>query len=387
MATAQDLDVDDDIPRAPPPSPELPHTGNDTYFDFSSIQFLDSSPEPSSPASFHHHSPPTFPLPSMEDDISKIPSHYPTSPPHDIPPGINGMTSNHRSDFRPTFTSSSVPVNCLIDDQRHLPHSYGAAQLLSFMELPGLSEDNHHLRHRKISLKRNHDDLSDDCCYSSSCDPSWMLVEPPPDEGGHKKACQERDAEMGSVQTSPSRHKKLSVPSRLPGRTRDHTTPPPPLVSRLNHLSIGKSVSRQEYDNSWHDNSWHDNSWHGNSLHGNSWHGNAGVGGDDQQMDCSESTGNTVVMVTQNDSTAMDCDHTPFSVTAPSPSHLAPTTRSHTFSFSPTPSSSSFLNPNSLSPYTDQGWLPPSSHQFYSSFHEQSPSLPDGSVNMLSRSL
>ena len=368
MATAQELDVDDDgssfIPRAPPPSPEVPHAGTETYFDFSSIQFLDNNSEPSSPTPFHHHSPLNFS--SLEEEVTKARSLYPTSPPHDIPHGVNGLTSHHHSHFCPTFTSSSVPINFATDYHRHLPHSLETPQL-PFMELP----ESQTFRQRKISLKRNHDDLSDDCCYNSSGDPSWVLVETPPSESGHKKACQERDAAMSLAHTSPNRHKKLSVPSRLPGRVRDQTTPPP-LVSRFNHLSIGKSVPQVE------------------KVYDSSWHGNAGPAADVQLMDCSESASSTVVVVTSNDSNAMDCgsaDHPPFSLTTPSPSHLTPTTRSHTFSFSPTPSSpSSFLNPNSLSPYTNQGWQPSSPHQFFSSFHEQSP-LPDGSINMLSRSL
>ena len=346
MATAQGI-LDEEgtaaIPRAPPPSPELPHAGFEPHFDLSALLMGDLS-EPTSPITFDR-SPPTLPYLQCDTGSSyseEANSLYPVSPPHDIPNGY----SRHQFDSL-SYISSSVPINSTNDQFRYLSHSYEAAPM-------ELLQNN--VRQRKISLKRNHDDLSDDLCYSTSCDPTWLLVEPP-NEFGHKKACQGRDLTLSASHTSPTRHKKF--PIRLSGR-RDHS---PPLVTGIDQLSIDSTASQHARG-------------YTNSLEGNDV-------SEEQLMDCSDCSAD--VTATRGDSTAMDFtnDHTPFSVTAPSPTHL-PNTRSHTFSFSPN-NSSSLLKPHAVFPYTSQTQTPVD-HQFFSSFHEQSAPLPDN-VNLLSRSL
>lgn len=345
MATAQEI-LDEEgtvaaVPRAPPPSPELPHAGFEPQFDLSALLMSDLS-ESTSPITLDR-SPPNFNFPygSYPEEANSL---YPMSPPHDIPNGY----SRHQFDY----ISSSVPINST-NEFHHLSHSLEAAPLERH-----LLENN--VRQRKISLKRNHDDLSDDLCYSTSCDPTWLLVEPP-NEFGHKKACQGRESTLFTSHTSPTRHKKFPV-GRLSGR-RDHCSPP--LITGIDQLSIDNAVSQHTHG-------------HANSLERNDFN-------EEQLMDCSDSSVDATA--THADSTAMDFtnNHAPFSITAPSPppTHL-PNTRSHTFSFSPN-NSSSLLKPHAVFPYTSQTQTPVD-HQFFSSFHEQSAPPPDN-VNLLSRSL
>ena len=69
-------------------------------------------------------------------------------------------------------------------------------------------------RERKISLKRNHDDIStDDFCYPDS-DTSWLVI----DMDRHKKSCQDRSCIHASSRSSPKHSRRQpalvsSVPS------------------------------------------------------------------------------------------------------------------------------------------------------------------------------
>ena len=354
MATASEL-LDEEgtafIPRAPPPSPELPHASFEPQFDFTTILGSLGDSEPTSPTA--QYLPPsifTLPSPQQGSDVEKMLCHHSTSPPHDIPLAINGFS---RHVDVSSYMSSSVPVNSTNDCRIPLSQCHDAAQLL-FAER---SSPENHVRQRKISLKRNHDDLSDDQCYSSSCDPSWLLVETPSDVG-HKKACQGRDT-IHSPHMSPTRHRKSG---RLTGRL-EHS---PPLVSGIDQLSINASVPPQQT--------------YGFAA-SSSWQGN---NSDDQQMDCSD-----VATTSQADSIAMELstDHNQISLTTPSPPLFLPTTRSHTFSFSPSDNSSSLLKPQPVFPHANQTQAP-TNHQFFLSFHEQSAHLhPDNPINLLSRSL
>ena len=344
MATAQEM-LDEEgtvaaIPRAPPPSPELPHAGFESHFDLSALLMSNLS-EPTSPVSLDC-SPPTFSFPPLRSGSysEEANSLYPVSPPHDIPNGY----SRHQFDY----ISSSVPINST-NEFHHLSHSLEAGPLERH-----LLENN--VRQRKISLKRNHDDLSDDLCYSTSCDPTWLLVEPP-NEFGHKKACQGRESTLSTSHTSPTRQNKIL--GRLSGR-REHYSPP--LISGIDQLSIDNTAQ-------------HTHSY-ANSLERNEV-------SEEQLMDCSDSSADVTTAHAAMDFTN---DHAaPFSVTAPSPppTHI-PNTRSHTFSFSPN-NSSSLLKPHVVFPYTTQTQTP-ADHQFFSSFHEQSAPSSDN-VNLLSRSL
>lgn len=345
MATNEGIDGEDVrlnfIPRAPPPSPELPLKSSEPYFDFSSINFADNQSEPTSPTSISRYSPPSSSTLDSSRIFSKLIDLHPTSPPHDIPHcGTNGFTNHHHHSVEQT--SYSVP-NAHFGD--YCNFNYASATQLFGTEQ----------RQRKISLKRNHDDLSDDLCYSSSCDPSWLLVDPV-EEGGHKKACQE--VTLGS---SPQKHKKLSVPSH----PYTFNQSGPPLVTRLDQMSLHPQNHLSNHKTA--------------------------LANEEQLMDCSSGPVNAVVIVT-TDSSAMDCSSSelnPFLSTAPASTHLSSTsTRSHTFSFSPS-SNSSHLHPHYN--YPNAAEVLPSSHHtntFCSSFHEQTGPVPDGaSLLNLSRSL
>ena len=62
-------------------------------------------------------------------------------------------------------------------------------------------------RERKISLKRNHDDISMD-----DSDPTWLVIEVDPMVvGGNKKSCQERTCPHGSSRSSPKHGRRQPI--------------------------------------------------------------------------------------------------------------------------------------------------------------------------------
>lgn len=229
-------------PPAPPPSPSLQQSSE---FEFEKLF--------NSPGSDHMESEPGSPsMPERDLSLSCESSYNSlTVPPycshlaHLSNQHGNGLSSCIQQIARQTeLLSVSLPTN-----SRHVHldrHGPSAASLgMSGMPPNTASMEERLLeadlapgnrRVRKISLKRNHDDISmDDCCYTSDSDQSWLIIEVDPMEvGGNKKSCQERTCGQGNSKHSP-KHSRRST----------HFGSSVPLTSDFAHDHVTSQASAQ----------------------------------------------------------------------------------------------------------------------------------------------
>ena len=276
-------------------------------------------------------------------------------------------------------------------------------------------------RERKISLKRNHDDISmDDCCYADS-DSSWLVI----DMDRNKKSCQERSCIHASSRSSPKHSRRQpalvsSVPSTS-DYAHDHAS------GQASNAQV-KATSAGSYPHWPNGFSRHRTvvagAGSGQVLVSSMGMSSAGVvtrtsvGFDEQQMDCQDDDSRpSIPVVTRIDD--MDCDSSvpqyassPFSFNAQvpaasssGPGHSAsqqpfPSFRPHAHTFSGFKTSTNVTPSPSLAPSglmnagmahlgVPDNFSSPRSQQFdFFSFHEPSGGgLPSSPQDLFSKSL